>query len=108
MEDANRRQRNYQFEGIFIMIKLLDMLDEDFLIEAGFEYVIRNRKKIKRLERKRGYKVINGKYKKMLADEILNRKNAQRNKKQKRSSKTIRNQKLSIAKRRSMGMKRRR
>ena len=84
------------------------MIDENLLIEAGFEYVVRNRKKVRRLERKPGYKVVNGKYKKMLADEINNRKNANRTNKKRRSPKAIRNQKLSIAKRRSMGIKRRR
>jgi len=88
------------------MIKLLDILDCELLIKEGYEYVVRNRKKVKRLERKAGYKIVNGKYVKMLADEVNNRRKAQR-KARHSSKRSTKKRRLSLIKRRSLGLKRR-
>ena len=95
------------------MIRLMDILvdsDSDLLIEAGYEYVIRNRKKIRRKKRKPGYKVVGSKYKKMSAKEKMRRKIAQRKGAKKRKAKKAqsnRKRKISMRKRKSMGIGRR-
>ena len=55
------------------MIKLTDIIDE--LIEEGrFIYVVRNRKRIRRLAPRPGYKIVGGRYIKMTGGERIKRK----------------------------------
>lgn len=96
------------------MIKLMNILAEELpeiLEEAKYIYVVRNKKKKRRLEPRPGYKIVNGKYKKMSGTEKMARKIAQRKAAKKRKAKKSqinRKRRLSLQKRRSMGLKRRR
>jgi len=94
-------------------IKMMDILidsNPELLIEAGYEYVIRNKKKIRKKKKKPGYKVVGGKYKKMSAREKMKRKIGQRKGAKKRKAKKAqsnRKRKLSMTKRKSFGLSRR-
>lgn len=91
-------------------MKLFDILiemDEETLGEA-FKYVIRKGKKIRKKKPKKGFKVVGGKYKKMSAGEKMRRKIAQRKAAKKRKAKKSqanRKRKISMRKRKSMGMR---
>lgn len=92
------------------MIRLLDCVDESLLIDEAYEYVIRNRKKVRRLKKRPGYKVVKGKYVKMSGREKMKRKLAQRKGAKKRKAKRAqisRKRRLSLQKRRSTGLRRR-
>jgi len=95
------------------MIKLMDILidtNSELLAESGYEYVIRNKKKIRRKKRKPGFKVVGGKYKKMPAAEKMHRKIAQRKAGKKRRAKKAqinRKRRISMNKRKTLGIKRR-
>jgi len=78
-----------------------DYIDEE-LDEARKEKVIRGGKKTKRLKRKKGYKVINGKYVKMSSSEKRTRSRAAKKGARKRKS-----QRSSITRKRKKSMKRR-
>jgi hypothetical protein len=96
-----------------MMIKLMDILidtNSELLAESGYEYVIRNKKKIRRKKRKSGYKVVGGKYKKMPVAEKMHRKIAQRKAGKKRRAKKAqinRKRRISMNKRKTLGIKRR-
>ena len=91
-------------------MKLFDILvemDEEILGEA-FTYVIRKGKKIRKKKPKKGFKVVGGKYKKMSAGEKMRRKIAQRKAAKKRKAKKSqanRKRKISMRKRKTMGMR---
>ena len=90
-------------------MKLFDILvemDEETLGEA-FKYVIRKGKKIRK-KPKKGFKVVGGKYKKMSSGERMRRKIAQRKGAKKRKAKKSqanRKRKISMRKRKSMGVR---
>lgn len=90
---------------------LLDILDEiypEILEESGYEYVIRKGKKIRRKKRRKGFKVVGGKYKKLTARERMKRKIAARKAAKKRKAKKAqikRKQRISMRKRKSMGLR---
>lgn len=95
------------------MIKLIDLIDndilEEFLDEARYKYVVRNKKKKKKLVPRPGYKVVGGKYKKMKSSEKMKRKiGARKASKKRRAQKTQinRKRKLSMKKRKSFGLRR--
>ena len=104
-----------EFKRIFIIISrnmdLLDILNEinpELLAESGYEYVIRKGKKIKRKKRRKGFKVVGGKYKKISAREKMKRKLGARKGAKKRKAKKSqmkRKRKISMRKRKSMGLK---
>lgn len=91
-------------------MKLFDILvemDEEILGEA-FKYVIRKGKKIRKKKPRKGFKIVGGKYKKMSAGEKMRRKIAQRKAAKKRKAKKSqanRKRKISMRKRKSMGMR---
>jgi hypothetical protein len=91
-------------------MKLFDILvemGEETLGEA-FKYVIRKGKKIRKKKPRKGFKIVGGKYKKMSAGEKMRRKIAQRKGAKKRKAKKSqanRKRKISMRKRKSMGMK---
>jgi len=95
------------------MIKLMDILVNELpeiLDEAKYIYIVRGRKKMKRLAPKPGYKIVNGKYKKMTIKERRRRSRGQRGAvKRRRAKKEQINRKrnLSIRKRISLGLTRR-
>ena len=90
----------------------MDILAEELpeiLDEARYVYVVRNRKKKRRLEPRPGYKVVGGKYKKMTGGEKMKRKIAARKAAKKRKAKKSqikRKRNLSMQKRKSMGLRR--
>lgn len=89
------------------MISLYDIM-LDVLDEGRYKYIVRGRKKVKRLKPRKGYKVVDGKYVKMKSSEKMKRKIAQRKAAKKRKSKKSqinRKRKLSMKKRKSLGLK---
>lgn len=90
-------------------MKLFDILleiDEKVLGEV-YKYVVRKGKKIRRKKPREGYKVVGGKYKKMTSTERMRRKISQRKASKKRKAKksqTLRKRKISMRKRKSMGL----
>ena len=91
-------------------MKLFDILleiDEEILGEA-YKFVIRKGKKIRKKKPRKGFKVVGGKYKKMSSGERMRRKIAQRKAAKKRKAKksqSLRKRKISMRKRKSMGLK---
>lgn len=90
----------------------MDILDEtNILIEAKYEFVVRNRKKVKRLISKPGFKIVSGKYKKMSVSEKIKRRISAKKGAKKRKYKSVqinRKRRLSMRKRKSLGLNRRR
>ena len=90
---------------------LLDILyevDSDMLLEQGYEYVIRKGKKVKRKKRRKGFKVVGGKYVKISAREKIKRKIGARKAAKKRKAKKSqanRKRKISMKRRKSMGLR---
>ena len=91
----------------------MEIIAEDMpeiLDEARYVYVVRDRKKKKRLAPRPGYKVVGGKYKKITGSEKVRRKIGARKAAKKRKAKGAqikRKRKLSMAKRKSLGLSRR-
>lgn len=91
-------------------MKLFDILlemGEETLGEA-YKFVIRKGKKIRKKKPRKGFKVIGGKYKKMSSGERMRRKIAQRKGAKKRKAKKsqiLRKRKISMKKRKTMGLK---
>lgn len=88
------------------MIRLTDIICEinpELIDEAGrYKYVVRNRKKVKKLVHRPGYKIVNGKYVRMKSSEKIKRKIAARKASKKRKAK-----KSQIKRKRSLSMKKR-
>ena len=88
---------------------LVDQMPE-ILEEARYVYVVRNKKKKRKIASRPGYKVVGGKYKKMPAKEQMARKIGQRKGAKKRRAKKAqanRKRRISLNKRKSFGLNRR-
>ena len=79
-----------------------EYIDEESMDEARKEKVVRGGKKTKRLKRKKGYKIVDGRYVKMSASEKRSRSKAAKKGARKRKS-----QRSSITRKRKKSMKRR-
>lgn len=90
------------------LIDILYEIDPELLAEQGYEYVVRKGKRVRRKKRRKGFKVVGGKYKKMSAREKTKRKIAARKSAKKRKAKKAqsnRKRKISMRRRKSMGIR---
>lgn len=83
-------------------MKTVEELLDKYIGEGRYQYVIRNRKKVKRLRPKKGFKVVDGKYVKMKSSEKRKRKRSAIKSSRKRKSK-----RASIQRKRNKSMRKR-